>query len=75
MDIFFINKNKSMKKYTFRILVLALLGFTLSGCILTKVVTVPMRVVGAVVSIVPVVGNTLDSSLDTTADLIDAFPI
>ncbi len=49
-------------------------GFS-GGCVLTKVVTVPMRVVGAVVSIVPAVGNTADDSIDTVADKMDEFPI
>lgn len=47
----------------------------LGGCVLTKVVTVPMRVVGAVTSIVPVVGNTADEAIDEAADLIDEIPI
>jgi len=41
------------------------------GCAVTKVVTVPLRVSGAVISVVPVVGNTADGVLDTTADIID----
>lgn len=43
----------------------------LAGCGVTKVVTVPMRVGGAVISVVPVVGNAADSVIDTTADIID----
>ena len=46
----------------------------LSGCFLTKVVTVPMRVGGAVVSVVPVVGNVADSAIDTAADAVDTVP-
>jgi hypothetical protein len=46
----------------------------LSGCFLTKVVTVPMRVGGAVVSVVPVVGNVVDGAIDVSADTIDAVP-
>jgi hypothetical protein len=41
------------------------------GCAVTKVVAVPLRVSGAVISVVPVVGNTADAVLDTTADIID----
>ena len=41
------------------------------GCAVTKVVTVPLSVSGAVISVVPVVGNTTDKVLDTTADIID----
>ena len=47
----------------------------LSGCVLTKVVTVPMRVTGAIISIVPVVGDGIDAAIDETADVIDAIPI
>lgn len=58
------------------ILAVLLLTVGLSGgCVLTKIVTVPMRVVGAVVSIVPGVGNTADDSIDGVADKMDEFPI
>jgi hypothetical protein len=52
-----------------------LLCVTLSGCFLTKVVTVPMRIVGAVASIVPVVGNAVDESIETVADAVDDIPL
>ncbi|HCH33439.1 MAG TPA: hypothetical protein DE045_10885 [Oceanospirillaceae bacterium] len=52
-----------------------LMATALSGCFLTKVVTVPMRVVGAVVSVVPVVGNALDESIETVADAVDDIPL
>lgn len=69
--------------------VLAVLVSTLSGCFLTKLVTMPMRVagagvglVGAVVSIVPVAGNkvdtvleTVDTTIDTAADTVDEVPL
>ena len=51
------------------------LAFSLSGCFLTKLVTVPMRVSGAVISIVPQVGNTADEAIDEAADVIDDVPI
>ena len=41
------------------------------GCAVTKVATVPLRVSGAVISVVPVIGNTADKLIDTTADIID----
>ncbi|MBT3276899.1 DUF6726 family protein [Candidatus Thioglobus sp.] len=47
----------------------------LSSCVLTKVVTVPMRIGGAVISIVPVVGEGIDEAIDEAADVIDAVPI
>ncbi len=78
-----------MRKTMTRAVVLALMATLLSGCFLTKLVTVPMRVVGsavsltgALVSIVPVVGNTADAALekvdatiDTTADTVDEVPL
>ncbi|MFZ5723177.1 MAG: DUF6726 family protein [Pseudomonadota bacterium] len=78
-----------MRKTASRVVVLALLASLLSGCFLTKLVTVPMRVVGsavsmtgAVISIVPAVGNTADSALekvdtviDTSADTVDELPL
>ncbi len=65
------------------------MALVLSGCVLTKLVTMPMRVTGsllsvggAVISVVPVVGNsidealeTADASLDLLADRIDDVPI
>ncbi len=47
----------------------------LQGCLLTKVVTVPMRAVGAVVSIVPIAGNTAHDAIDTAAEVVDDVPI
>jgi len=41
------------------------------GCAVTKVAAVPMRVSGAALSVVPVVGNTAHTMIDTTADIID----
>jgi len=68
---------------------IVLLTAILSGCFLTKIVTVPMRIVGAagnmvgaVVSIIPVVGNSVndalykaDGSINDLADEIDKTPI
>lgn len=78
-----------MRRIMTRVAVIGLLATMLSGCLLTKIVTVPMRLVGsvasgvgAVVSIVPVVGNTADSTIekvdtiiDTTADTVDELPL
>jgi len=58
-----------------KLLLLLLLGVQLSGCFLTKVVTVPMRITGAVISIVPVVVNTADDVVDKAADTVDEIPI
>jgi uncharacterized membrane protein len=49
--------------------------FLLQGCVITKLVTVPMRVTGAVVSIVPVVGNTMHDGIDKAAEVVDDVPI
>ncbi len=46
----------------------------LSGCFLTKAVTVPMRIGGAVVAIVPVAGDTAHDAIDETAEMIDRLP-
>jgi hypothetical protein len=48
-----------------RLLMWAVLLFGLSGCLLTKIVTVPMRVVGAVVSIIPAAGDAAHGVIDT----------
>jgi hypothetical protein len=53
--------------------ILVLAGF-LSGCFFTKIVTVPMRVGGAIVSVVPVAGNVAHDGIDTAADAVDALP-
>ena len=58
-----------------KMIVLALIGFFLSGCVLTKVVTIPMRVTGSVISVIPVVGDGIDEVLGQSADVIDAIPI
>jgi hypothetical protein len=47
----------------------------LNSCVLTKVATVPMRVGGAVVSTVPLVGNPVDDGIDAVADTVDKVPI
>ena len=60
---------------TLKLITLALATLLLSSCLLTKVVTVPLRVGGAIVSVVPVLGNSADMVIDETADMIDALPI
>ena len=59
-----------MKKL-FIVLVVAL--FT-SGCVFTKVVTAPLRVSGAIISAIPIVGNQIDDVIGQSADLIDELP-
>jgi hypothetical protein len=47
----------------------------LQGCFLTKVVSTPMRLGGAVLSVFPVVGNTAHEAIDEIADKVDDIPI
>ncbi|MFT5930537.1 MAG: hypothetical protein ACI9GE_000727 [Oceanospirillaceae bacterium] len=51
------------------------LAVSLSGCFLTKIVTVPMRIVGAVASAVPVIGDAVDESMEAVADAVDDIPL
>ena len=46
-----------------------------SGCFLTKVVSVPMRLGGAVVSVVPLAGNPAHDAIDEAADVVDKVPL
>ena len=57
-----------------RALCLLLATALLTGCLLTKLVSVPMRVAGAVVSIVPVAGNVAHDGIDEAADGVDKLP-
>lgn len=56
-------------------LILIMVSTSLSGCVLTKVVTVPMRAVGAAVSIIPVAGNSIHDVIDSGAEAVDEVPI
>ena len=58
-----------------QLIIISLIMLYLSGCVLTKVVTVPLRVTGAVISVIPVVGDGVDAALGASADVIDAIPI
>lgn len=58
-----------------KLLLLLFLACQLGGCVLTKAVTVPMRVGGALISVVPAVGNTADDAVDKAADTVDKIPI
>ncbi len=46
----------------------------ITGCVLTKVVTVPLRVAGAIGSGIPIIGNQIDEVIDKSADVIDELP-
>jgi hypothetical protein len=58
-----------------KIVLLVMTAMYLSGCVLTKIITVPMRVGGAVISIIPGAGNAADEVIDEVADTIDKVPI
>lgn len=58
-----------------KILQLVIVVSVLQGCVITKIVSVPMRLGGAVVSIVPVVGNTAHDAIDDAAEVVDEVPI
>ena len=58
-----------------RMMIVMGLVLMLQGCVLTKVVTVPMQVTGAVISIVPGIGNTAHDGIDKAADVVDDVPI
>ena len=58
-----------------KLFVFVLISLYLSGCVLTKLVTVPMRVTGSVISVIPVVGDGIDEVLEQSADVIDSIPI
>ena len=58
-----------------KLLVFVLISLYLSGCVLTKVVTVPIRVTGSVISVIPVIGDPIDDVLSYSADVIDRIPI
>jgi len=45
------------------------------GCVLTRAVTAPMRVGGAMLTIIPGVGDAAHSTVDTAAAQIDDIPL
>lgn len=57
-----------------RFLLSLALAVLLSSCVFTKVVTVPMRVGAAVISVVPVAGNMAHGGIDKAANKIDHIP-
>lgn len=54
-----------------RLLLVLLLGLAPIGCYATKLVSVPMRLAGALASAAPVVGNTAHDAVDQAADVVD----
>ena len=55
-------------------LIIVIVALYISGCVFTKLVTVPLRVSGALASAVPIVGNKIDEVIGDSADVIDALP-
>lgn len=53
---------------------LALITAGTTGCYATKIVSVPMRLTGAVVSAVPFVGNGMHDVIDEAAEEVDDLP-
>jgi hypothetical protein len=53
----------------------AVVAATVTFVVLTKLVSVPMRLVGAVVSIVPVAGNVVNDAIGKAANVVDDLPI
>jgi len=57
-----------------KLFIIIIVALFISGCVLTKVITVPLRVSGAVASGIPFIGNQIDEVVDQSADLIDELP-
>ena len=55
-------------------LIIVIVALYISGCVFTKVITVPLRVSGALISVIPVVGNQIDDVINAQADVIDQLP-
>jgi hypothetical protein len=65
---------KKPKTFILKITLLLLALNFLPACVLTKLVSVPMRVVGAAVSIIPVAGNPMHDGIDVAAETVDDLP-
>ncbi len=52
-----------------------LIALFLQGCVLTKLASIPMRVGGALISVLPGVGDGVHEAIDTAADAVDDVPI
>jgi hypothetical protein len=56
-------------------IILLLIMLLCYGCVITKLVSVPLRVGGAAVSVVPWAGDKMHDAIDTAADTIDDIPL
>ena len=57
-----------------KLVIIVIVALYISGCVFTKLVTVPLRVSGSLISVVPIVGNQIDEVIGQSADLIDNLP-
>jgi len=57
-----------------KLVIIVIVALYISGCVFTKVVTVPLRVSGSLISAIPIVGNQIDDVIGQSADLIDELP-
>ena len=57
-----------------KLVIIVIVALYISGCVFTKVITVPLRVSGALISVIPVVGNQIDDVINAQADVIDELP-
>ena len=57
-----------------KLFIIVIVAIFTSGCVFTKVITVPLRVSGALISAIPVVGNQIDDVINAQADVIDQLP-
>ena len=58
-----------------KITAIVLAAGMINGCVLTKLITFPMRVGGAAISIVPVAGNHVNDAIQKAANIVDDVPI
>ena len=56
-------------------IILLLIMLICYGCVITKVVSVPLRIGGAAVSVVPWADDKMHDAIDTAADTIDDIPL
>ena len=56
------------------LLIAFLLPWICSGCLLTRIATMPMRVGGAALTIIPGAGDAAHKVIDETADTVDTLP-
>ena len=63
-----------MQKNALLSLACVLIILCTSGCLLTRVATMPMPVGGAVLTIIPIAGDAAHKSIDEAADVVDELP-